>query len=185
MAKALLRKVNISKNDTPTERQMAERLNNGADKYVESYHCKKIHEIMGKGKSVAQICKIFKITPATLYNWLKIHPKFKEAYDYAIACAQAWWENKIMDIIDGKITSANATKMITFVLEKRFRQTYGDNKSYHIITEQKFTELSDDELDNRIKQRINEIKHRDFTGKNVIEAEFIDNERARAEDRAA
>ena len=45
-----------------------------------------------RGKSRIQMAAALRVNRDTLSEWAKVHPEFKEAMDFALTCAQAWWE---------------------------------------------------------------------------------------------
>src|SRR3990167_8260330 len=60
-------------------------------KYDEKY-CQEIIDFMSQGNSKASFAGHIGIHRSTLYDWLEIYPKFKEASEIADAKCQLWWE---------------------------------------------------------------------------------------------
>ena len=61
-------------------------------KYREGEHIDLLVAIFGKGEGVMAFCAEAIITRSTFYLWLKVHEKFKYAYDVVMNVAGRQWE---------------------------------------------------------------------------------------------
>ncbi len=89
--------------------------------------CLKAHELLSRGKSLAAICREFKISRKTLYNWMDAHPEFREIIDIGMQAAQARWEDMGEDGVVGNCEKFSAPTWI-FTMKNRFREDYAENK---------------------------------------------------------
>jgi hypothetical protein len=171
MSKKFARDVHFKEGVVPSERQMEKFINLlTGTKYVAEYHCTKVEEYMRQGKSVAAACVEFRITPGCFYSWLKTHPEFAAAYQYGLACAEKFWEDKAMEVVTGENEVKAAPGMIKFMLERKFKKTYGNSIDVtNNDKDDKYEKLSDEELDQKIKMINKEIAIRDFTKKHTID----------------
>jgi len=168
--KKIQRSVKLKEKELPSKRQVNELINfNSANKYVADYHCTHIERLMREGKSIAAVCVEFRITNTCFHQWLKRYPEFAGAYEFGLACAEKFWEEQAMDIIEGKNEVKAAPNMIRFMLERKFKKTYGNSVELTNGNSEKYESLSDEELDSKIKQLMHEIKIRDFTKKHIID----------------
>lgn len=77
---------------------------------------------MKKGFWNCQIIDAFDISEVTFYNWLKIHPEFKEAYEMGIPKRKAYYAGKFHEILEGKNDSKHAFKAAEAILTKELKE---------------------------------------------------------------
>lgn len=63
-----------------------------APKYKGEEHTKLLIEMFRSGEGVGAFCDEADIGETTFYNWLNMHPKFKEAYQIALSKGKRYWE---------------------------------------------------------------------------------------------
>lgn len=74
-------------------------------KYKKAYDAK-IVEFMGKGKSLTQFAASISVCKDTVYQWLKVHPSFSDAFKLAKTKCEARWQDKLEDfMLDTKCNS--------------------------------------------------------------------------------
>lgn len=61
--------------------------------YLPEY-CQRVVELGREGKSVVQMACELDVHKDTLYEWVKVHPDFSDAFTRAKQWSQNWWENK-------------------------------------------------------------------------------------------
>jgi hypothetical protein len=61
-------------------------------------YCDRIVELGNTGASIVEMAFELGVCRATLEaNWTAAHPEFLEAFTYAVAASQVWWERKGRD----------------------------------------------------------------------------------------
>ena len=87
--------------------------------------CEIIEDMGREGKSVAQMAARLDVSKETVYQWVKAHPEFSDAFTRARTFSQAWWEAKGQDAIGDRNFNANLYKLS---LAARFRDDYTERK---------------------------------------------------------
>lgn len=101
-------------------------------KYEERF-CQMLIDHMSKGKSFESFAAVAKVGRRTLFDWLEVHPKWKEAKDQAEMAALDFFETRLIAGISGQSVQnfdhkkSNPTLLI-FALKTRFHKQYGENK---------------------------------------------------------
>jgi len=62
-------------------------------KYEEEKHIRLLAKIMDNSEDIEAFCAEAAIAKTTFYDWLKAHPKFREAYDILINFAERKWKS--------------------------------------------------------------------------------------------
>lgn len=104
--------------------------------------CEIAQELLSKGKSLAAICREFKISRQCLYNWLESNPDFKESVDAGIQAAQAHWEDIGENGVVGNYEKFSAPTWI-FTMKNRFREDYQEDRAPKTISEAVIEKLID------------------------------------------
>lgn len=82
-------------------------------KYKDEY-CDEIIRLGDEGKTIAQVCAVFRVSRQTLHNWKKQVPEFFEAYEVARILYEAFWTDVMSRQAQGQSTRGQwqATKFI-------------------------------------------------------------------------
>jgi hypothetical protein len=117
--------------------------------------CGKVIEYMAQGKTDTQVCALLGISADSLSRYRRQYPEMAEAHAQGKMLQQAYWEEIAMKIATGEIRGGNATIMI-FMMSNLFKQSYTQkNDNININIKNDNATLSDDELNDRLKQ----LKH--------------------------
>jgi len=63
-------------------------------KYKGAQHCKLVEEMLGKGKSLAQVASVMGVAVQKISEYQRRHPEFKAAVERGGSAALAWWETQ-------------------------------------------------------------------------------------------
>lgn len=66
-----------------------------------STYCKEVIECLAKGHSVAAFAGEIGVAASTVYDWIKAHEEFAEAYGIAKAKSALSWEKRLIDFAEG------------------------------------------------------------------------------------
>jgi hypothetical protein len=123
--------------------------------------CNLVIELMKDGASKAECCVDMGITPQTFIEWAKDKEEFSEAVKQGELASKAWWEKKGRSATFGGEEGFNATSFI-FNMKNRFKNNddFGDNwadmRENKLSGNVGLTDLSDEELDRKLKQLAND-----------------------------
>lgn len=87
--------------------------------------CEIIEDMGREGKSVAQMAARLDVSKETVYQWVKAHPEFSDAFTRARTFSQSWWEAKGQESIGDRNFNANLYKIS---MSARFRDDYTERK---------------------------------------------------------
>lgn len=77
-------------------------------KYKKSY-CKSLTDLGKKGYTIIEVCSEWNLAKDTVYNWVKKHKQFSDAFKIYKVHSERWWINVGKNIMMGKVKNANAT----------------------------------------------------------------------------
>lgn len=79
-------------------------------KYTKSF-CGKLYEHMKKGHSFESFAATARVTPKTLYSWVKSYPEFREAKEKGEPASLLHYERVGMAAMTGQLTSIKSRKI--------------------------------------------------------------------------
>lgn len=68
-------------------------------KYKPEY-CERVVEYMKEGASMHEVALDLDVHIDTIYEWIKVHPKFSEAIKKGKAFSEGWWKKKGRDSLN-------------------------------------------------------------------------------------
>jgi hypothetical protein len=90
--------------------------------------CARVVELGRLGKSRKEMAADLGVRADALARWAARFPEFAEAMEFALACAQAWWEEKgRLGIHDRNFNTA----AYILTMRNRFRDDYRDQRDKH------------------------------------------------------
>ncbi len=119
---------------------------------------------MKSGHTLASFAFKVNVARSTLYNWIREHSEFKEAFEIGYSAALYYHEILLNEGMKGTSSNIEGSKginanLLTFALKTRFRNEYSDNAISQETTPEKelvngkpIHELSSEELKQRIKE---------------------------------
>ena len=126
-------------------------------KYRPEY-CRELIDHMSEGYSFESFTAVASVHKDTLYEWVKVHPEFKEAKDTAFSKNMLFYEKVGCRGMLGEIDGWNVTAWIFNMKNRhgwRDRQPEEVDKTI-INNNNQVAKLSDDELDQAIEKEIEE-----------------------------
>lgn len=75
-------------------------------------------KLMQQGALDCQIAADLKISNSTFYRWLDEIPDFRDAYDLGQPACEAWWIERGLEGMQGKLKKFNCTAWIAFMNNK-------------------------------------------------------------------
>lgn len=94
-------------------------------KYKPEY-CDMLIEHMADGYSFEAFAGLLKVNRTTLYNWVALHPEFKEAKSIADERSRYWAESQLKEQIQGTLKSHPVP--LLFFMKNRFPNEWRDRK---------------------------------------------------------
>ena len=113
-------------------------------------------ELMGQGYSLTAAAGKLGVSRQTLYRWGEERPDFRDALNHAKAASAAWWEDRAQEIAQGG--EGNAAVVI-FGLKNRVSDEWRDKQDIDVT--HRYADLSDEELEEQIRQRQRELDNGD------------------------
>jgi len=139
-------------------------------KYKEEYADQMYKLMSSEGALDCHLCKKFKISGKTFYKWLDEIEEFKEAHEKGLPACEAWWVDKGMEGMQGKVKGFNAMTWIMFMNNKfKWSRNSGEqgNQTININQVNVLQDKSREGLINYIRKSIE-------NNKDVIDVELID-----------
>lgn len=117
-------------------------------KYRDSFP-KLAFELFKEGASKAEICLELEIGFDAFQDYQEKYPEFSDAVKKGMQVSQGWWEKKGRIATMGGVDGFNAVSFI-FNMKNRFKEDWKDKQE--IDNTHSFKEISEDELDQKIKR---------------------------------
>lgn len=105
-------------------------------------YCQKLIDFMAQGYSLKAFGPEVKVCRDTLYEWMKVHPEFKEAHELGYMSALKFFETMLIScargVIPEQLKRHGSKKLditaIIFALKTRFHEEYGERLKQDINT---------------------------------------------------
>ena len=138
-------------------------------KYDENY-CQMLIDHMDQGLSFETFAAVIKVNQDTLHEWVKVHPSFSEAKKVAFNKCLLFWEKLGIDHIintsdsesqgegvgSSKSRSLNSAVWV-FNMKNRFKWRDKQPDEADVVVNN-VNNLSDDELDKKLNEKLNQQK---------------------------
>lgn len=85
---------------------------NGRPAKYKPIYCKRARQYLAKGYSKRATAGLLEINEDTFYEWIKVHPEFKEAVQLGSQHGEAMYISKALGMIDGNKGSFQALQYI-------------------------------------------------------------------------
>lgn len=117
--------------------------------------CHEIIELAELGKSLTQIAAHWHVTEEDVIKWTLEPDKaeFKQAYDVALVCSEAYYEDLGQKGMKGKIADFKAMVWAQ-LMKARFKKNWADSNIQKIEIKNEIKNMSADELDDNIEALI-------------------------------
>ena len=146
--------------------------------------CDNLVELMASGLSKKEVASELGISRDTLYRWMKDHPEFGTAIKEGLDRSEAWHIGAIRMGMMGKIPRFNPTAA-ALLMNNVFNwssKTKGDgDTNIHIGNMNVLNHLTTDELQDRINQKLEDLKIIDVNTASELQTQYLERQDAAQE----